>query len=530
MQLIIPMSGVGERFKRAGYKIPKPLIEIENESIISHVVRMFPGIESVVFICNEKHLKDNKLNMKDKLLAINPNSKIVSIEPHKKGPIYAILKAMEFLNLDSPTIVNYCDFNCLWDFDSFKKHVQVTNCDGCVVTYQGFHPHMLRNTNYAYLKLKNDQIIDIQEKKPFTSSPMDEYASSGTYYFKSASLMKKYFIRTLNEDLNLNGEYYVSLSYKPMIHDRLKLNNFNIDYFMQWGTPEDMEEYLWFSNLFKEKIKNNNQKKLSLNGQLIIPCAGLGKRFEDAGYNYPKPLIEVSKKPMLFQAINDLPNFDRKKVILRDNMKSLNILTSKIKKYLPQTEVQFIKEITRGQAETCLMGLKGVNQDLPLLISACDNGIIFNQNKLNELLEDKSIDIIVFGSRGFPGAIKAPEMYGWVEDNNNLIKKIHVKRKYKNPLKDPVIVGTFLFKKAHIFKLITEELIKSDKKINNEFYVDTSINNAIDLGYKVVLFEVGFYICWGTPNELKTYNYWQNCFNKWFNHSYEKEKDKDFYE
>ena len=66
------------------------------------------------------------------------------------------------------------------------KYVEKTNCDGCVVTYSGFHPHMLGNTNYAYLRVENNKIIDIQEKKPFTSSPMNECASSGTYYFKTA--------------------------------------------------------------------------------------------------------------------------------------------------------------------------------------------------------------------------------------------------------------------------------------------------------------------------------------------------------
>ena len=38
----------------------------------------------------------------------------------------------------------------------------------------------------------------------------------------------------MEEDLNVNNEYYVSLSFKPMIKDNLKLNNFNIKYFMQW--------------------------------------------------------------------------------------------------------------------------------------------------------------------------------------------------------------------------------------------------------------------------------------------------------
>ncbi len=50
MQLVIPMSGIGQRFIKAGYTTPKPLIKVENKTIINHVYNMFPEIDSVVFI------------------------------------------------------------------------------------------------------------------------------------------------------------------------------------------------------------------------------------------------------------------------------------------------------------------------------------------------------------------------------------------------------------------------------------------------------------------------------------------------
>ena len=57
MQIVIPMSGFGERFRNAGYTTPKPLITIEGKPIIEHVVDMFPGEKNFIFICNEEHLK-----------------------------------------------------------------------------------------------------------------------------------------------------------------------------------------------------------------------------------------------------------------------------------------------------------------------------------------------------------------------------------------------------------------------------------------------------------------------------------------
>ncbi len=524
MQLIIPMSGIGERFLRAGYKIPKPLIKVENQEIISHVVNMFPGIKSIFFICNRKHLEDSKLDLRKRLKRISPTCKIISIDPHKKGPIYAILKSIKYFDPNTLTIVNYCDFNCIWDFEKFKRFVKKTNCDGCVVTYKGFHPHMLGNTNYAYIKLNGNNIIDVQEKKPFTLEPMKENASSGTYFFKSAKLMEKYFKKTMERDLIVNGEYYVSMSYKIMIEDKLKLNIFLIDYFMQWGTPEDLKEYNWYSRLFKEKNKQSNIKNCTLNETtLLMPCAGEGKRFSEKGYLIPKPLIDVSSKPMLVNAIIDLPETKRQKFIFRENMSKLKLITTHLKRILPNSDIQLLKNNTKGQAVTCLLGMHDIDQNKPLIISACDNGLIYDDKNLKELLIDKSIDILVWGCRSYPGAIRNPNMYGWIEEENKIIKRIHVKKTYKDKYNDPIITGTFYFKKSAIFKKVAEDMIKQDLKVNNEFYVDSCINNAISLGYKVVFFQVDFYLCWGTPNELMTFKYWQSCFDKFESHIYKKD-------
>jgi bifunctional N-acetylglucosamine-1-phosphate-uridyltransferase/glucosamine-1-phosphate-acetyltransferase GlmU-like protein len=55
--------------------------------------------------------------------------------------------------------------------------------------------------------------------------------------------------------------------------------------------------------------------------------------------------------------------------------------------------------------------------------------------------------------------------------------------------------------------------IEENITTNGEFYVDDIINQNIKAGLKVKLFEVDHYICWGTPNDYKTYNYWSEYFN-----------------
>ena len=68
MQIIIPMSGHGKRFLNSGYKIPKPLIKVDNRPIITHVIDLFPKETDLIFICNEDHLLDKSFNERELIL------------------------------------------------------------------------------------------------------------------------------------------------------------------------------------------------------------------------------------------------------------------------------------------------------------------------------------------------------------------------------------------------------------------------------------------------------------------------------
>ena len=520
------MSGIGKRFKDAGYLIPKPLIKINGKEIIIHVVNMFQDIEKIIFICNENHIKDKDLNLIKILKSLHKNTSIIPIEEHKKGPIHAIIEGKSSIDLAMPTIVNYCDFNALFNFSKFKETLTKDKPDGSVFTYTGFHPHMLSNTNYAYVKKFKNNLIDIQEKKPYTKEPMKEEVSSGTYFFKTGALMLKYFRKTIDLDLKVNGEYYVSMAYKPMIKDGLKINSFLIDYFMQWGTPSDLEEFNWHSNIFEEihnRYKNHYKNEMKLNdGCLMMPMAGQGSRFQEKGFKTPKPFIKVSGQEMFIKAIKDLPRMRKIKIISRKEIVKNKNLINYLKKENLDAKIRILENPTDGQAITCLKGMedKDIITNKPLIISACDMGIIFDKEKYQKLIKSKEIDIIVWGCRGYPNAAKNPSIYSWIYEKDNLISGISVKRNINNPKKDNLLIGTFTFKKASYFRESVDLTIKSKKTINGEYYVDDVINKSIEIGLKVALFEVDYFICWGTPDELAVYNYWESCFNKWSEHPF----------
>ena len=88
-----------------------------------------------------------------------------------------------------------------------------------------------------------------------------------------------------------------------------------------------------------------------------------------------------------------------------------------------------------------------------------------------------------------------------------------------------MIIGTFTFKNSSIFNSVSKSLIERNETVNDEFYIDSCIKDALNLGFNCRLFFVENYICWGTPNDLKTFEYWQSCFHKWPIHKYNWQKD-----
>lgn len=251
MKIIIPMTGYGSRFVAAGYKELKPFIKVQGKPIIQWIIEgMYPGEQNILFICRKEHL-DKQSDMKQQLLDIAPTAKIFAIEDWvKKGPVFDVLRGAKYIDDEEPCIINYCDFYMTWDYDKFKKEVKERNCDGCVPCYTGFHPHLLieKNLYASCLTDEEDNLLEIREKYSFEKDKTKAKHSPGVYYFRTGKLLKQYCQALVDANDTLNGEFYASLPYNYMVRDGLKVwVPTNVDKFCQWGTPEDMEDYLFWT-------------------------------------------------------------------------------------------------------------------------------------------------------------------------------------------------------------------------------------------------------------------------------------------
>ena len=521
MKIIIPMSGIGKRFVEAGYKDPKPLIIVEGKPIIEHVVNLFNKDEDqFVFICNDQHLKDT--NMKIELLRIAPNAKIYEVSVNnRKGPVDAVMQIAheEICDNDTDIIISYCDYGTLWNYEEFKKDIKENKLDGSLPSYIGFHPHMLGSDNYAFIKETvkgNKDFLEIQEKNPYTENKMEEYASNGTYYFRSGYIVKKYFQMLIDKNISTNGEFYCSMVYNLMHKDGLKIKVFEIEKMLQWGTPKDLEEYLVWSDYFLHRTPDFNKSFIDkYDTTLILPMAGAGSRFSKEGFTTPKPLLDVEGLPMIIQAVEQLPKTSNKIFIgQEDHFKKYNI-DKTITDFYPEAKIIGINYITDGQACTCELAFKefDINPQKPVLISACDNGVYYDMDKYQKLLDDDNVDIIIWSFSNNSTSKLYPHMYAWIHvDDNDYIKDVSIKKAFTEHPNKYCIIGTILFKKGKYFVEGLKNIYDNNNRTNNEFYVDNMIMPLVNMGYKVKIFDVTNYLCWGTPNDYKTYNYWKEYF------------------
>ena len=503
MQIIIPMSGVGQRFVNAGYTTIKPLILVHGKPIIEYVIKMFDVNDQFIFVCNEDHIKHTAL--KQVLLSIIPNATIVSIALHKYGPVYAVQQAFKYITDDDPCIVNYCDFNMVWNYAHFKEHVTTSDVDGSVVCYTGFHPHLIPTQNvYAACKVGTySRLLSIKEKHVYEHNKLDGYYSTGTYYFKTGAILKQYTQLLLQSGNHINGEYYSSMLYDIMVHQGQYITVYGkVTHYCQWGTPQDLAEYTqWYT--YNDKVREPYTPIAKLytqqNAIILMPMAGAGSRYALQGYTMPKPLIPINDIPMYKAALQDLPSAN-------------TILITQHKLHDTSYKIIPILTITQGQASTCMLAEPYINNDKALYITACDNGLLYDYNALLQLQYEA--DVIVFTYQGSSAATANPSQYGWVQaDDYNTIQAISCKKALSpTPQNDAIITGTFWFKRGNYFVNAATRMIAANRLINNEYYVDECIADCIQMGLTVKAFAIDHYIGWGTPNELNTYLYWQQYY------------------
>ena len=250
-------------------------------------------------------------------------------------------------------------------------------------------------------------------------------------------------------------------------------------------------------NLSSKKIINKKNISWDDNKMnVLIPMAGAGKRFFDAGYVFPKPLIEVDNKPMIQWVIESLNlNANYIFIIQKEHQEKFNI-KSVLKILQPNCKIIELDHITEGAACTTLLAKEFINNSDPLIIANSDQYINWNSSKALYDFNSKNLDgaILTFE------AIHPKWSYAKCDDEGFVTEVAEKKVISKN-----ATVGVYYWKHGSDYVSSAENMIKKNIRVNNEFYVCPVYNEFLKNNKKVKIHNVDKMYGLGTPEDLNNF-------------------------
>jgi dTDP-glucose pyrophosphorylase/predicted HAD superfamily phosphohydrolase YqeG len=226
---------------------------------------------------------------------------------------------------------------------------------------------------------------------------------------------------------------------------------------------------------------------------VLIPMAGAGSRFAQAGYTFPKPLIEVNGKPMIQVVVENL-NIEANYIFIvqKEHYEKYNL------KYLlnliaPDCKIVQVDGITEGAACTTLLAKEFIDNDQPLVMANSDQFIEWDSNNV----------LYSFSADGIDGGILSfksthPKWSYAKLDENGFVSEVAEKK----PISDNATVGVYFWKNGSDYVKYAEQMIEKNIRVNNEFYVCPVFNEAIQDGKKVRIKEIKGMWGIGTPEDL----------------------------
>lgn len=234
---------------------------------------------------------------------------------------------------------------------------------------------------------------------------------------------------------------------------------------------------------------------------IVIPMAGLGSRFANAGYDVPKPFIDVKGKPMISRVMDNLAHQDANFILLA-NAQHLDRYPSVVEEIVRSYPATFVpvSKVTEGTACTVLYARKWLDLDEPVIVANSDQIIDIN---FEDFIREAKIRNLDGSIMTFIDKERNPKWSFAELSSEQLVLQV----REKEPISNFATVGIYYFNSAHcLLDSIIQMIIENDRT-NNEFYVCPVYNYLIRDGLKIGIFNIENYQMHGigTPSDLNAY-------------------------
>jgi HAD superfamily hydrolase (TIGR01509 family) len=253
--------------------------------------------------------------------------------------------------------------------------------------------------------------------------------------------------------------------------------------------------YERISNRINE-VNNPKMPWQSKNTNILIPMAGAGKRFQEAGYTFPKPLIDLYGQPMIQFVVENL-NIDGNFifVVQKEHYDKYN-LKHMLNLIAPNCKIIQTDGLTEGAACTTLLAKEYINTTDHLLIANSDQFVEWDSYDFMYKMANKNTD---GGILTFPST--HPKWSYVTVDNNGNVSLVAE----KIPISTIANVGIYYWTHGSDYVKYCEQMIRKNIRTNNEFYIAPVYNEAIQDGKKIKNYNVKKMWGLGTPEDLESF-------------------------
>lgn len=237
---LIPMAGLGLRFKKKGYTIPKPLISINGEPMFVKAARALPKADLYIFVCLKNHITKYSI---DKIIKnYFPKSKIISLTKKTKGQADTCLKAIKFLKANDCLTIGSCDYSMKYNSTVLSKKMKTS--DLVVWTFKNKKVVKKYPDMYGYVKINSrGKVIKVTCKKKLSNQPWKDHTIIGTFSFKKAETFIEFTKKLIFKNIKVNNEFYLDSVAQLCVNSKLNVRINLVNKYFGWGTPSDLEEY-----------------------------------------------------------------------------------------------------------------------------------------------------------------------------------------------------------------------------------------------------------------------------------------------
>ena len=264
------------------------------------------------------------------------------------------------------------------------------------------------------------------------------------------------------------------------------------------GSPKEVT-YINIKNKINTIKENYNMKSPAWRDEklnVLIPMAGAGSRFEQAGYTFPKPLIEVRNKPMIQVVVDNLNIKANYIYIVQKKHREKYNLDTLLNLLTPNCRIVEVDSLTEGAACTALLAKEFIDNDAPLFFANSDQFVEWDSNEFMYKMNETNADggIVTFEATH-------PKWSFAKIDDKGLVTEVAE----KNPISNIATVGYYYWKHGSDFVKYAEQMIDKNIRVNNEFYVCPVFNEAVGDNKQIRTFNVDGMWGLGTPEDLKYY-------------------------